>query len=77
MYFSPVIIASSSLSEGGYTALMCNPVSPVIELMRYGWLGSGTAPMLFWGISWIVSIIVLFIGIVIFNRVERTFMDTV
>ena len=40
MYFSPVIIASSSLSEGGYTALMCNPVSPVIELMRYGWLGS-------------------------------------
>ena len=77
MYFSPVIIASSSLSKGGYTALMCNPVSPVIELMRYGWLGSGTTPFLFWGISWIVSITVLIIGIFIFNSVEKTFMDTV
>ena len=77
MYLSPVIIASSSLSPKGYAALMCNPVSPVIELMRYGWLGSGTAPMLFWGISWIVSLIILFIGVLIFNRVEKTFMDTV
>ena len=77
MYFSPVIIASSSLSKAGYTALMCNPVSPCIELMRYGWLGSGTTPFLFWGISWIVSIIVLIIGILIFNNVEKTFMDTV
>ena len=77
MYFSPVIIASSSLSDKGYAALMCNPVSPVIELMRYGWLGSGTTPFPFWGISWVVSFVVLFIGIVIFNKVERTFMDTV
>lgn len=77
MYLSPVIIASSSLSEKGYTALMLNPVSPVIELMRYGWLGSGTAPFLYWGISWVVSFAVLFIGIIIFNRVEKTFMDTV
>ena len=77
MYLSPVIIASSSLSESGYNALMLNPVSPVIELMRYGWLGSGTAPFMFWGISWAVSFAVLFIGIIIFNRVEKTFMDTV
>lgn len=77
MYFSPVIIASSSLSPAGYSALMLNPVSPVIELMRYGWLGSGTAPFMYWGISWIVSVIVLLIGIMIFNRVEKTFMDTV
>lgn len=77
MYLSPVIIASSSLTEKGYAALMCNPVSPVIELMRYGWLGSGTAPLGYWGISWIVSLAVLFIGIIIFNNVEKTFMDTV
>ena len=57
--------------------MMCNPVSPVIELMRYGWLGSGTTPFLFWGISWGVSVIVLLIGIMLFNKVERTFMDTV
>lgn len=77
MYFSPVILSASSLSDKMYNVMMCNPVSPVIELMRYGWLGSGTTPFLFWGISWGVSIIVLLIGIILFNKVERTFMDTV
>ena len=77
MYFSPVIISASSLSPKMYTLMMCNPVSPVIELMRYGWLGAGTTPLLFWGISWIVSVIVLLFGIILFNKVERTFMDTV
>ena len=77
MYFSPVILSASSLSDKMYNVMMCNPVSPVIELMRYGWLGSGTTPFLFWGISWGVSVIVLLIGIMLFNKVERTFMDTV
>ena len=77
MYFSPVILSASSLSDKMYNVMMCNPVSPAIELTRYGWLGSGTTPFLFWGISWGVSIIVLLIGIILFNKVERTFMDTV
>ena len=77
MYATPVIYAASSLSPKLYTLMMFNPMAPVIELMRYGWLGSGTAPFMFWGISWAVSFAVLFIGIIIFNRVEKTFMDTV
>ena len=77
MYFSPVIVSASSLSPGMYNLMMCNPVSPVIELMRYGWLGSGTTPFFFWGISGAVSIVVLLLGIILFNKVERTFMDTV
>lgn len=77
MYLSPVIIAGSSLPVWVYNLMMLNPVSPAIELMRYGWLGSGTTPFLFWGISWIVAIVVLMIGIILFNKVEKTFMDTV
>ena len=77
MYLSPVIIAGSSLPGWVYNLMMLNPVSPAIELMRYGWLGSGTAPFMFWGISWVVAIVVLFIGIIMFNKVEKTFMDTV
>lgn len=77
MYLSPVIVSGSSLSPTVYTLMMLNPVSPVIELMRYGWLGSGTTPFMFWGISWIVTIAVLLIGIIMFNKVEKTFMDTV
>ena len=56
---------------------MINPMAPIIELMRYGWLGAGTTPFMFWGISWITTFIVLFIGIIIFNKVEKNFIDTV
>lgn len=77
MYLSPVIISGSSLSEPLYRLMMLNPVSPAIELMRYGWLGSGTTPFVYWGISWVVSILIFLLGAILFNRVEKTFMDTV
>ena len=77
MYATPVIYSASTLSPKMYNLIMLNPMSPIIELMRYGWLGSGTTPWLFWGISWIITALVLFLGIILFNRVEKTFMDTV
>ncbi len=77
MYATPVIYSASSLSDAVYGIIMLNPMSPIIELMRYGWLGSGTTPFMYWGISWIITIVVLFLGIIYFNKVERTFMDTV
>lgn len=77
MFATPVIYASSSLSDKIYTFVMLNPVSPIIELLRYGWLGAGRISFAYWGISWITTVAILFTGVVIFNRVERTFMDTV
>ena len=77
MYATPIIYAASTLSPKLYRVLMLNPMAPIIELMRYGWLGAGTTPLPYWGISWITTIVVLFVGIIIFNKVEKTFMDTV
>lgn len=77
MYLSPVIVSGSSLSPTIYNLMMLNPVSPIIELMRYAWLGASTTPFGFWGISWIVTFVVMLIGIILFNKVEKTFMDTV
>ena len=77
MYATPVIYSGSTLSPKLYSVMMLNPMAPIIELMRYGWLGSGTMPLMYWGISWITTAVVLFIGIIIFNKVEKTFMDTV
>lgn len=77
MYATPIIYAASTLSPKMYNLIMLNPVAPIIELMRYGWLGAGTTPFVFWGISWITTFLVLFVGIIIFNKVEKTFMDTV
>ena len=78
MYLTPVVDAASSLGGGlFYKAVMCNPMSPIIEIIRYGWLGSGSIPWLYWGISWVVTLVLLFFGIIIFNKVEKNFMDTV
>ena len=78
MYLTPVVYTASTLGGGlFYTVIMLNPVSPVMELMRYGWLGAGSLPWLFWGISWIVTIIIVVLGMLIFNKVEKNFLDTV
>ena len=78
MYITPVVYSSNTIGNGGlYTATMINPVSPIVELFKYGWLGAGSTPWLYWGISWVTTFAVLFIGIVIFNKIEKNFMDTV
>lgn len=77
MYATPVVYAASSLSPKAYSILMLNPVAPIIELMRFGWLGAGEVSFLYWGISWITTALVVFLGIIVFNKVEKTFMDTV
>ena len=78
MYITPIVYSSNELvGRKLYTLMMLNPVSPIVELFKYGWLGAGTTPWLFWGISWAVTIFVLFLGIVIFNKIEKNFMDTV
>lgn len=81
MYMSPVIYSvttlGNTLSPTLATLMMFNPVTPALELMRYGWLGAGTTPFGYWLISWVVTAVVLFIGLITFNKVEKTFMDTV
>jgi lipopolysaccharide transport system permease protein len=54
-----------------------NPMTSIIECFRYGFLGHGTFTMLSLGVTTVISIVILLIGIIIFNKVERTFIDTV
>ena len=78
MYLTPVVYPLSTLAEGWMrTLLLCNPVTPSVELMRYALLGKGTLNWGFYGISWAVTLAVTVLGIMVFNKVERTFMDTV
>ena len=78
MYTSPVIYPISAVKDKGYGALLAyNPIAPIIETFRYIFTGHGC---LDWGglmISGMATISILFFGLVLFNRVERTFMDTV
>ena len=77
MYASPVVYAASTLSPKAYSIVMLNRISPIIELSRYGWLGAGAYSLGYWAISWVTTIVVLFLGLILFNKVEKTFMDTV
>ncbi len=78
MYLTPVVYPLSTLAEGWMkTLLMVNPVTPAVEMLRYAILGKGTLAWGYYGLSWVVTLAVALLGIMIFNKVERTFMDTV
>jgi lipopolysaccharide transport system permease protein len=77
MYATPVIYPLSAAPEKFKPIIQLNPIAPIIEGMRYALLGKGDvtpSSLLYTGI---VTLIVLGIGTVTFNKVERTFMDTV
>ena len=77
MYVTPVIYPISQVPEKFKPFLLYNPISPVIETFRYGVFGVGTFSWGALGYSTCFMVLVVFAGIVIFNQVEKTFMDTV
>ena len=77
MYATPVAYSSVLIPEKWIGLYMLNPMTPIIETFRYGFLGAGTIDFKYSLISWGVTLLVLFIGVVLFNKVEKTFMDTV
>lgn len=78
MYVTPIVYPMSQL-EGGLlkTVLMVNPVTAPTELIRYAILGQGTIMPGYMAMSLAVTAVVMMVGVMIFNKVEKTFMDTV
>ena len=77
MYATPVVYPLSTVSDALKQLLRWNPVTPVMELYRRLLLGVGQVDGVSLSCSILVSLAVAFTGVVIFNRIERTFMDTV
>lgn len=78
MYGTPVIYPLSSIPEGKIKLLMqLNPITPIVETFKYGTLGTGEFSWNMLGYSFCFMLVVLSIGIVLFNKVQRSFMDTV
>lgn len=77
MYATPVVYPISQIPLKWRNLMLLNPIAPIVETFRYAYLGSGSIPWLYLGISVITTLIVLFIGIVLFNKVQKTFMDTI
>jgi lipopolysaccharide transport system permease protein len=77
MYATPIAYSLAEVPEKWQGIYMLNPVTPIVEAFRYAFLGAGTFSLKYYIISWAATFIVLFTGILMFNRVEKTFMDTV
>lgn len=77
MYATPVIYPVSSIPDIYKNFIEVNPLAPVVESFRFALLSSGSHSWGALGYSSAFALIQLFIGIVIFNQVERNFMDIV
>lgn len=77
MYASPVVYSVSSIPEKYKWILLANPLTGIFECFRYGFLGTGSFEPCSLIMSTGVTLIILSIGVLIFNKVEKSFMDTV
>lgn len=77
MYITPVIYPVSTIPEKYKVFILANPITPIMEGFREALFGTGTFHPIHLVYSFSFMLVVLFFGIIIFNRTERTFMDTV
>ncbi len=77
MYATPIVYPMSAVPEKYRWLILINPMTPIIETFRYAFLGSGSFSVTHLTYSTITTLILLLLGILLFNRVEKTFMDTV
>lgn len=77
MYATPIVYPLSSVPEKFAGIMRFNPMMPIINNFKYAFLGCGELEVMSWVISWIITLAVLIGGIIIFSRVEKTFLDTV
>jgi lipopolysaccharide transport system permease protein len=77
MFATPVIYPVSFVNPHYRWVVDCNPLAAIIETFRYAWLGQGAPEPLFLVTSALILAALFFVGVTVFTRVERTFMDTV
>lgn len=76
-YASPIAYGLQLVPERYLQLYMLNPVTPIITTFRYAMFGFGYFDLTWYLISWAVSLVLFFVGLVLFSRIERTFMDTI
>jgi len=78
VYITPVIYPLSMVTNGKlHLAMSLNPVTPVMEAIKYSLLGQGQFSWLWLGYSALFTLVLLIFGLMLFNKVQKSFMDTV
>jgi len=77
MYATPVVYPVSQVPEKYHTLYLLNPMAVIIENFKYIFFQKGTIVPEMIAVSWITTFVIFFIGLLMFNKVEKSFMDTV
>lgn len=78
MYVTPVIYPLSLVKNPTlHTLMSLNPVTPIMEAFKFGLLGVGSFSWMWLGYSFLFMLVLLGLGVVVFNRTQKSFMDTV
>ena len=76
-YGCPIAYGLGLVPERYLKLYMLNPVTPIITSFRYAVFGFGYFDLKYYILSWCISLVVFLIGLILFSRIERTFMDTI
>jgi len=76
-YGSPIAYGLQLVPEKYYLLYMLNPFTPIVTAFRMACFGTGYFNVVYYFISWIITVVVFLIGLILFNRIEKTFMDTI
>ncbi|HVG42228.1 MAG TPA: ABC transporter permease [Chitinophagaceae bacterium] len=77
MYATPVIYPLSTINPDYKWIIMANPLSSIVETFRYAFTGAGSFSWYSLGYTTVFTLVILFIGTIVFNKVEKSFTDTV
>lgn len=77
MYATPVVYPLSTVPPQWQWLVALNPMAPIVETFRHAFLGTGTVNLAQLGLSISITLCILLTGIILFNHIEKSFMDTV
>lgn len=77
MYGTPIVYPLSFASEKYRALILLNPMTGIVEAFRYAFLGKGEFSIWSIGYSATVTVIMLVLGVLIFNKTEKNFVDTI
>lgn len=76
MYISPIAYDISIIPSKFLSLYLLNPVTPVITTFRYAYFGIGNFSLFYFAISWISTILIVWLSLYSFMKIEKTFTDT-
>jgi lipopolysaccharide transport system permease protein len=77
MYLTPIVYPLSEVPEKFRVFILINPMTAIVESFRGAFLGTSDITRTDLGISVLISMLLFTVGVIVFNKVQKTFMDTV